>query len=115
MIHKIIPASVRMWLRNKIREAALNGTNLPLSAMKYIPYKHETSSYFLPKKPHNGREVYQPRLPIPPKEQYLVLGEVHVRCMLETISTSDFSLNSGDRILDFGCGSGRMIRHLKSE
>ena len=125
MIHKIIPASVRMRLRNKIREAALSGTNLPLSAVKYIPYKHETSSYFLPKKPHNGREVYQPGLPIPPKElwlgygrtkeEYLVSGEVHVRCMLDTISTSDFSLNSGDRVLDFGCGSGRMIRHLKSE
>ena len=40
------------------------------------------------------------------------MGREDVDTMLKLVDASDFALSDGDRILDFGCASGRMIRHL---
>ena len=56
-------------------------------------------------------------LPIPPKRLWLgynypVHGADHVRTMLAIAESSGYRPSAGDRILDLGCGAGRMIRHL---
>lgn len=57
-------------------------------------------------------------LPIPPPElwlgyNYLEHGAEHVAKMLELLESSGFVVPDQGRILDFGCGAGRMIRHLR--
>jgi ubiquinone/menaquinone biosynthesis C-methylase UbiE len=46
-------------------------------------------------------------------EAYLSSGELHTGTMLEIVKASGFSLSAGNRVLDFGCAAGRMIRWLK--
>jgi SAM-dependent methyltransferase len=57
-------------------------------------------------------------LPVPPRElwlgyDYLRHGKGDVDAMFAAVRDSGFELRDGDRILDFGCAAGRMIRHLE--
>lgn len=61
-------------------------------------------------------------LPVPPqelwigfetREHYLSSGELCAHRMMEIVAESDLPLTAGMSILDFGCGAGRMIRHLE--
>jgi SAM-dependent methyltransferase len=86
--------------------------------LAYIPYMPR-EDFALPKT--TTRDAYTPerQLPIPPEHLWLgynypLHGKTHVDRMLEILSASDFALHPGDRVLDFGCGAGRMIRHLRS-
>jgi len=122
MIESIIPQPIRIWLRTKIKETVLGGTNLPVTTMKYIPYEKGSSCYVLPKEPDDNTAVCSSGLPIPPRdlwlgygnsqEEFLSSGEEHVSKMLEILKRSGFSFAAGKRVLDFGCGAGRMIRQL---
>jgi SAM-dependent methyltransferase len=47
------------------------------------------------------------------REQYLSSGELCAHRMMEIVAESDLPLTAGMSILDFGCGAGRMIRHLE--
>jgi ubiquinone/menaquinone biosynthesis C-methylase UbiE len=59
-------------------------------------------------------------LPIPPDSlrsgygsesaAYLASGQLHHRKMMGILTDSSFVLKENDRILDFGCSSGRMLR-----
>jgi len=87
----------------------------------YLPYKSDSSTYLIPKKKLEY-DTCEYNLPIPPKELWLgygqtnevyLYGKIQIDKMLEIIKASNFSLREGYRILDFGCGAGRMIRWLK--
>jgi ubiquinone/menaquinone biosynthesis C-methylase UbiE len=90
-----------------------------VDARGYLPYERDL--YIVPKL--GNRLDYDGRpFPVPPKhlwlgygvtaEEYLSLGEAHVNIMISIANSSDFSLREGNRVLDFGCAAGRMIRWL---
>ena len=93
--------------------------------LKYYPVWGESSHYifYQVEKPRQHPETKRWNLPIPPKElmfvfseseeYYLNSGEVQISILQETLEKAGYFIQSGSRILDFGCASGRMIRHLE--
>lgn len=108
-----LPPRVRHWLRRKAK--ALRPDRAPtFQELAYIPYKPR-KDYVLPPR---SRDAAGGELPIPPRELWLgynypAHGKAHVAAMMEIVEASGFSPAAGDRILDLGCGAGRMIRHLQ--
>jgi SAM-dependent methyltransferase len=102
-----------------LASAAVFGT--PQIVAKVIPYAGDAGAYVIPRVRHE-----QPRdleaLPVPPPdlwegyggspEEYLHGGRSHTAMMRDIMKKSGFPLEPGQRILDFGCASGRMIRFL---
>jgi len=122
MITKLIPKTAKSWLKTKIRDIVYSG-KFPIAGLKYIPYQYGSDSFLIPKSPEPKCETCSSGLPIPPQslwlgyasttEGYLSGGKEHVSTMLELVKASGFSFTKDNRILDLGCGAGRMIRHLK--
>jgi ubiquinone/menaquinone biosynthesis C-methylase UbiE len=91
-----------------------------VDAHGYLPYKQDL--YIVPKLSNNRREYDAHIFPIPPShfwfgygvtaEEYLRSGEAHINTMMSIANSSNFAFQEGNRILDFGCGAGRMIRWL---
>lgn len=91
------------------------------SRVIYFPYKPASIAYLITKEGIE-HETCEYGLPIPPQELWLgygknkeeyLYGKVQIEAMLNILKASDFILQEGYRILDFGCGAGRMIRWLK--
>jgi SAM-dependent methyltransferase len=91
---------------------------------KYFPYPAADSFYLLQKQDHKGPNGTTTGLPLPP--QYLRLGygsvdehwlnaaKADVDGMMSVVNSENFHLQTGNRVLDFGCGAGRTIRCLAS-
>lgn len=128
MITNLIPRTLKSWLKLRINQivtqSPITRNQLPDDAIKYVPYKKHLNAFVIPKTYPNGSlETCRIGLPVPPKklwlgygdteEEYLLSGETHVEKMIDIVKASDFSFEEANRMLDFGCGGGRMIRHLK--
>ena len=91
----------------------------PYLSGKFFPYKPDQDYYVLLKSSDQGQEYSG--FPIPPEhlqtwgegtESYLNSGKEHVNTMKHILSQSGFLIQPSHRILDFGCGAGRVIRWL---
>lgn len=94
--------------------------SLMVAAVKYVPYQPRLDAYIIPKDPSLTLNQCPQGLNIPPDELtqeyyagYLSTGEKDVTQMLDLLKASDFELRPGNRALEMGCATGRMIRHLK--
>jgi ubiquinone/menaquinone biosynthesis C-methylase UbiE len=116
MITRFIPRRLKDWLRER-------AAPLPIDLMKYFPYQGSSAAYFIPRVPVLPQGFCSQGLPIPPSsffinyktsEEYLACGQRDVGAMLDALNKTGRSLQAGERVLDFGCSGGRMIRWLKS-
>ncbi|MGF1494432.1 MAG: tetratricopeptide repeat protein [Microcoleaceae cyanobacterium] len=96
----------------------------PVDWLKYYPIWGESPSYIFtktaPVKFDDSGRTWD--FPLPPKnlqfvfdeneDFYLESGKIQVSSLLELLQKQGISLKSGNRILDFGCAAGRMIREL---
>lgn len=84
--------------------------------MAYRPYQSGLD-YRLPRSQPREPVYEEVDLPLPPPELWLGYnyprhGRLHVDTMWQVLESGGFVIKSDDRILDLGCGAGRMIRHL---
>lgn len=92
-------------------------------AAPFLPLQKGEDFYFVPKaRDAVGPEAAASGFPVPPQrlwlgygrsvEEYLEPGRINVSVMMDLLGATGFALGAGSRILDFGCGAGRMIRWL---
>jgi len=106
----LLPAGVRRVLRGARRTLRA----VAARDLAYIPYAGG-ADFLLPRRVDASPAD---ALPVPPRRLWLgydypAHGKRQVETMLELATDSGLTLGSGDRILDLGCGAGRMIRHLR--
>jgi ubiquinone/menaquinone biosynthesis C-methylase UbiE len=90
---------------------------------RFFPHEPDSASYMITPSSDTDVERSTDGLPIPPKnlwlglyretnEYFLHSGNVHVTKMLQCLKSCGHGVQDGQRILELGCRSGRMIRWL---
>jgi ubiquinone/menaquinone biosynthesis C-methylase UbiE len=89
----------------------------------FYPYKPDQQSYIILRNPstQNLERAGDSQLPVPSPDislwnstfgDYLTSGKSNVATMKRILESSGFGIKEGNRVLDFGCAAGRMIRWL---
>lgn len=115
-------------LEGLIKSQLLRITSSPLLGyiIPFLPYRPDRNAYIVEKTEKNYTKTQKTQsgltLPIPPtklwlgygptQEDYLERGKRHTSQMLSILESDGLRIGEDNRILDFGCGAGRMIRWL---
>jgi SAM-dependent methyltransferase len=115
MIKKLI-TQMKQRLNNTISDYRSINTDCT-----FYPYKRDEQNFVIPNDTPKAA-LCKNGLPIPPqnlwigygktKEKYLDSGKKDLETVLCLLAKTDFSLTSQKRVLDFGCGAGRMMRNI---
>jgi ubiquinone/menaquinone biosynthesis C-methylase UbiE len=123
MLSKLLPAFLKRAVKTHIRAIAAGGHELIASRHELYTQSFAGENAYCIKPINPTAKLPEVgRLPIPPKEfwlgyasdaqAYISSGERHVTNMIRALEENGFSIGGAKRILEFGCGAGRMIRHL---
>src|SRR6266542_707682 len=123
---KLVPASVRRRLIDRIKESVVPGANQVLATLYSPPIAH-TSGF---EKVTWSRKSPSPRLPgvslsLPPmnlvmgygaaQEEFLSSGKMTANFIRTILARENLSLGVGDSVMEWGCASGRVLRHFEKE
>lgn len=96
--------------------------NSPVVPAKIYPHSEDADTWWTEMTALPAAGAKPDELPVPPRdlwegygktpEQYLGSGRGHVARMLEILGGAGFAIERSERVLDFGCSAGRMIRWL---
>jgi SAM-dependent methyltransferase len=110
MLKHLVPKTLKARLRHRLRAMTRQ--------VPYFPSFDGQNDYCIAGKECERREDN----PVPPPAfwwgygdsaaAYLESGRTHVANMVRLLARSGFDVGRARCILDFGCGAGRMIRHL---
>jgi SAM-dependent methyltransferase len=125
---------LREGVRNRLLKGPANAliksstelsTELASKIMKYLPYPAPERLYVLQHSHGGDLQHGNFSLPIPPEyaengvhmdgyktDDWISSGKEDIDNMIGILNRSNFSIQDSNRILDFGCSSGRMIRWL---
>lgn len=116
---------LRTYIENRIKRRLLRITSSPLTGylLPFLPLHTNRNAYVVLKPPPHAPGATASDFPIPPPElhvggygdtaqQYLQYGQAHMQTMLGLLGAGGYTLQPGQRILDFGCADGRMTRWL---
>jgi SAM-dependent methyltransferase len=109
---------VRRWTRSMLFRALQDNPGISAKSFAFEPGKH---SFVIPNAKVSSVRNSDAQ-PVPPKDLwlgyaetsdvYLGSGKADIEKMRQVLIETGFSLASNSRILDLGCGAGRMIRWL---
>jgi len=119
-----IPADVRF--RHELKQVLRPSVNALIgvagNTLRYIPYPTKQGRYLLERLNRDNHQYLAMSLPVPPpgvriaygdtEEIWLSGGKKNVDTMMTLLTSTNFTIQKGSRILDLGCASGRMIRWL---
>ncbi|HMR41879.1 MAG TPA: class I SAM-dependent methyltransferase [Ignavibacteria bacterium] len=126
MIRKHITKPVKRWAKEKIKNTYIEFESLKEVPKEkkptqiFFPIEEDSSSFVIPKDKSKHEEC-ELGLPVPPQSLWLgygkeikdyLYGKIQIARMIEILNDSDFNLDRGKKVLDFGCGAGRMLRWL---
>jgi SAM-dependent methyltransferase len=107
-------------INDSISRTAAFMDNASLSA-KFFPYEADAPSFIMRDRARDDDTATDNGLPVPPRElwegygdtveEYLAGGREHFTKMSSILSGSGFELDATQRVLDFGCSAGRLIRY----
>lgn len=119
-----IPTNVN--LRHELKRLCRSPANALIAIagniQRYIPYPAKQGFYALQHFDSDNHQSRRALLPVPPpgvrsgygetEDDWLKGGKKDIDNMIMLLSSSNFSIQKGSRILDLGCASGRMVRWL---
>jgi SAM-dependent methyltransferase len=115
-IKKFVPKAIKRYIRKELRSATAR--TLPRDAI-FIPFGGDSDSYTLPAYPKSEAEI---SARVPPRDmwvsygatdaEHLESGRRDVVSMCQILEKAGTPIERMERILEIGCASGRMIRHL---
>lgn len=93
----------------------------PNLAARFYPHQFGDTSYCIPKVDAGHSPRHDPGLPVPPEhlwfygsslDEWLEMGQMDMDNLRAILDEAGFAFTPGQRILEFGCATGRLMRWL---
>ncbi len=126
MARSIVKQIVSPFYRRALRDIRLEIPNNPSLTGKFIAYDEEANSFLIETVNSSQSEMAEPGLPAPIElknlrhtpnglQSYLNGGKRDHEMMMKILGEAGFSIQPGQKVLDFGCSTARILRWFKED